>query len=176
MHRQILSNSRHFYLLENSFFDCESKIIFQEFPLIDTSLALEYKLKSTSPLLHLRAFWTLKICTSSFHASQMALKSYSTEPSITWSMIWLSDHFHHSVLRDKILLIKFVVAVVESFSHVRLCDPMDCSAPGFPILNNLPEFAQIHIHWIGDPIQSSHPLSSSSALALNLSQHQDLLQ
>ena len=39
------------------------------------------------------------------------------------------------------------------------CDPIDCSTPGFPVLHNLPEFAQIHVHWIGDAIQPSHPLS-----------------
>ena len=39
-----------------------------------------------------------------------------------------------------------------------LCDPMDCSTSGFPVLHHLPEFAQIHIHWVGDVIQPSHPL------------------
>ena len=34
-----------------------------------------------------------------------------------------------------------------------LCDPMDCSTPGFPLLNYLPEFAQIHVHWLSDIIQ-----------------------
>ena len=36
------------------------------------------------------------------------------------------------------------------------CDPMDCSTPGFPVLHYLPEFAQTHVHWVGDAIQSSH--------------------
>ena len=40
-----------------------------------------------------------------------------------------------------------------------LCDPMDCSTPGFPVLQYIPEFAQTHAHWIGDAIQPSHPLS-----------------
>ena len=40
------------------------------------------------------------------------------------------------------------------------CDPMDCSTPGFPVLHRLPELAQTHVHWVGDAIQSSHPLSS----------------
>ena len=40
-----------------------------------------------------------------------------------------------------------------------LCDPMDCSMPGFPVLYYLPEFAQTHVHWVGDAIQPSHPLS-----------------
>ena len=37
--------------------------------------------------------------------------------------------------------------------------PMDCSAPGFPVLHHLPEFAQTHVHWVGDAIQPAHPLS-----------------
>ena len=47
-----------------------------------------------------------------------------------------------------------------------LCDPMDCSTPGFPVLHHLPELAQTHAHWVGDAIQPSHPLSSPSPLAL----------
>ena len=43
-------------------------------------------------------------------------------------------------------------------SCLTLCDPMDCSTPGFPVLQHLPEFAQTHIHWVGDAIQPSHPL------------------
>ena len=52
------------------------------------------------------------------------------------------------------------------------CDSMDCSMPGFPVLHYLLEFVQTHVHWVDDPIQTSHPLSPPS-LALNLSQHQD---
>ena len=61
----------------------------------------------------------------------------------------------------------------EQFSSV---DPMDCSTPGFPVHHQLPELAQIHIHWVGDAIQPSHPLSSPSPSAFNLSQHQGLFQ
>ena len=39
------------------------------------------------------------------------------------------------------------------------CDPMDCRTPSFPVLHYLPEFAQTHVHWVGDAIQPSHPLS-----------------
>ena len=39
-----------------------------------------------------------------------------------------------------------------------LCDPMDCSMPGFPVLHYLLEFAQTHVHWVDDAIQPSHPL------------------
>ena len=57
-----------------------------------------------------------------------------------------------------------------------LCDPTDCSTPGFPVLHHLLEFAEIHVHWIGDAIQPSHPLSPPSPPTFNLSQHQGLFQ
>ena len=53
-----------------------------------------------------------------------------------------------------------------------LCNPMDCSRPGFPVHHQLPELAQTHVHQLGDIIQPSHPPSSPSPPALNLSQHQ----
>ena len=60
-------------------------------------------------------------------------------------------------------------------SCLTLCDPVDCSTPGFPV-HQLPELAQTHVHWVGDAIQPSHPLSSPSPPALNLSQHRGLFQ
>ena len=57
-----------------------------------------------------------------------------------------------------------------------LCDPMDCSTPGFSVHHQLPEFTQTHVHQVSDAIQPSHPLSSPSPPALNLSQHQGLFQ
>ena len=56
-----------------------------------------------------------------------------------------------------------------------LCDPMDCSMPGFSVHHQLLEFTQTHVHWDGDAIQTSH-LSSPSPPAFNLSQHQGLFQ
>ena len=41
-----------------------------------------------------------------------------------------------------------------------LCDPTDCSMPGLLIHHQLPEFTQTHVHWVGDAIQPSHPVSS----------------
>ena len=55
-----------------------------------------------------------------------------------------------------------------------LCNPMDCSTPGFPVHHQLPELAQTDVHWVSDAIQPSHPLSSPSPPAFNLSQHQSL--
>ena len=48
-------------------------------------------------------------------------------------------------------------------SCLTLCNPMDCSTPGFPVLHYLLEFTQTHVHWVGNAIQPSHPLSSSVA-------------
>ena len=56
------------------------------------------------------------------------------------------------------------------------CNPMNSSAPGLPIHHQLPESTQTYIHWVCDAIQPSHPLSSPSPPALNLSQHQGLFQ
>ena len=64
------------------------------------------------------------------------------------------------------------VAVVVTQSYPTLCDPMDCSTPGFPDLRHLPELTQTHGHWVSDAIQPSHPLSSPSPPVFNLSQHQ----
>ena len=56
------------------------------------------------------------------------------------------------------------------------CNPMDCSIPGFPVLHCLLEFPQVHVHWVGDAIQPSHPLLPSSPFAFSLSRHQGLFQ
>ena len=57
-----------------------------------------------------------------------------------------------------------------------VCDAMDSSKPGLPVHHQLLEFTQTHVHWVGDAIQPSHPLSSLSPPAFNLSQHKSLFQ
>ena len=57
-----------------------------------------------------------------------------------------------------------------------LCDPIDCSTPGLPVHHQLPEFTQTNVHQVNDVIQPSHPLSSTSPSAFNLSQHQGLFK
>ena len=57
-----------------------------------------------------------------------------------------------------------------------LCGPMDCSMPGFPVHHQLLEITQTHVHWVGDAIQPSHPLSPPSSPAFSLSHHQRLFQ
>ena len=75
-------------------------------------------------------------------------------------------------------------SAIHQFSSVQFsrlvvsnsCDPMDRSMPGLPVHHQLPEFTQTHVHWVGDAIQPSHPLSSPSPPAPNPSQHQGLFQ
>ena len=59
-------------------------------------------------------------------------------------------------------------------SYPTHCDPMDCSMPGLPVYHQLPEPAQIHVPWISDAIQPSHPLLAPCPPVFNLSQHQGL--
>ena len=61
-------------------------------------------------------------------------------------------------------------------SCLTLCDPMDCTTPGFPVHHQLLALTQTHVYWVGDAIQPSHPLSSPSPCTFNLSQHQGLFQ
>ena len=86
----------------------------------------------------------------------------------------LRDHeFNYQILWRKV----FFELAREWFNYccwvAKLCpplhNPMDCSTPGSSILHCLPEFAQIHVHWVGDAIQPSHPLSPPSLPALNVS-------
>ena len=66
---------------------------------------------------------------------------------------------------------------VQSLSRVQLfAIPMNCSTPGLPVHHQLSEFTQAHVHWVGDALQPSHPHSSPSPPAFNLSQHQGLFQ
>ena len=65
-------------------------------------------------------------------------------------------------------------SVIQSCST--LCDPMDCSTPGFPVQHQFPELTQTHVHRVCDAIQPSYSLSYPSPPAFNLSQHQGLFQ
>ena len=76
-------------------------------------------------------------------------------------------------------LISCVTLISVQFSCLVVsdsCDLMDCSTPGLPVHHQLPEFIQTHVHSVGDAIQPSHPLSSSSPSTFNLSQHQGLFE
>ena len=82
---------------------------------------------------------------------------YGTVHRVAKSWTWLSDSVQFSSVAQ---------------SCLTLCDPMNCSTPGLPFPHQLPEFTQTHVHWVGDAIQPSHPLSSPSPPAPNPSQHE----
>ena len=67
-------------------------------------------------------------------------------------------------------LLRYKWSEVKLLSHVRLF-ATPCT-PGLPVHHQLLEFTQTHVHWVGDAIQPSHPLTSPSPPALNLFQHQ----
>ena len=69
--------------------------------------------------------------------------------------IHLKDFSTHNLIPSL-----FCCSVAQSC--LTLCDPMDCSTPGFPVLHYFSEFAQPHVHWVSDAIQPSQPLSSPS--------------
>ena len=60
------------------------------------------------------------------------------------------------ILKKEMGLVISVVA--QLLSCVLLCDPMDCSPPGFTVLHYHPKFAQTHVHRVDDAIEPSHPL------------------
>ena len=107
-----------------------------------------------------------------FHVSDMVNRAaVNMEMQVfLWVISFPSDEFSHQL-----------VTVVTSYSQLQrvsptLCNLMDCSTPGFPAHHQIPELTQTHVHWVSDAIQPSHPLSSPSPPAFNLSQDHGLLQ
>ena len=95
---------------------------------------------------------------------------------LAWKIPWTEETGRLQSMGSQRLGHNWAFSSGQSLSHVRLCNPMDYSTRGLPVHHQFPEFTQIHVHWVGDAIQPSHPLSSHSPPAFNLAQHQDLLQ
>ena len=101
-----------------------------------------------------------------------------------WNFFTILLYWHISSLVMHILcLLKvfnpFELPTMLSGSVAQSCltlRPMNCSTPGLPLHHQLPEFTQTHVHQVSDAIQPSHPLSSPSPPALNLSQHHGLFK
>ena len=86
------------------------------------------------------------------------------EARYSWWGVWALLKWEEATKDTQIIV---VVVVVQSLSRVQLCDPMDCSLPGFSVLHYHLEFAQTHVHWVSDAIQPSRSLSSPSPPALS---------
>ena len=117
-------------------------------------------------------------CTSMFKASLITLAKTWKQPTCPKTGEWITnfviDSHTHTHTHNGILLSHQFTSI--TLSCLTLCDPMNRSTLGLPVHHQLPEFTQTHFHRVSDAIQSSHPLSSPSLPALNLSQHQDLFQ
>ena len=98
-----------------------------------------------------------------------------------WWIFKFSFYFHyHFVSYTWLYFLSDCFTIYNQYTSVTqscptLCNPMDYSMIGLPVHQQLPEFAQTHVHW-GDAIQPSHPLSSPSPLAFNPSLHQGLFK
>ena len=90
---------------------------------------------------------------------------------VIWSNSWKIQYrlLLDTRIKQQFSIIQFSRSVVSDSLR-----PKNCSPPGFPVYRQLPELAQTHVQRVGDAIQPSHPLSSPSRPAFNLSQHQDL--
>ena len=99
---------------------------------------------------------------------------------------WITENYSLSMISTMKIQVntlhcKYRLSASVQFSSIAqscltLCNPMNRSMPGFPVHHKLLESTQTHTIWVGDAIQSSHPLSSPSPPAPNPSQHQSLFQ
>ena len=92
-------------------------------------------------------------------------------PSINNIFLWIISLLLSIHLIVFLIIKRFFCFCLVTNLCPTLCDPMDCSTPGSPVL---PEFDQTHVHWISDAIQPSHSLLSPFPAAFNLSQYQGL--
>ena len=92
----------------------------------------------------------------------------------SWMTVTLFYQRAHNSLYFVMTLSDQIRSVAQSCPT--LCDPMNCSTPGFPVHHQLPEFTQTHVHRVSDAIQPSHPPLSPSPPAPSPSQHQSLFQ
>ena len=125
------------------------------------------------------ALWHLPCCKQTFFLAVLGLRCCSSFSLLvaSWATLQLQCT---GFLLQWLLLLQSMGSRACRLSVAQscpvLCDPMDCSTPGLPVHQQLPEFTQTHFHWIGDAIKPSHPLSSHFPPAPNPSQHQSLFQ
>ena len=114
---------------------------------------------------------------SPMHESEKSKWSHSVVSDSSWPHGLQPGFSVHGIFQARVLewgAIVFSSSIAQSCPI--LCEPMDCSTPGLPVHRQLTEFTQTHVHASSDGIQPSHPLSSPSPPAFNLSQHQGLFQ
>ena len=112
-----------------------------------------------------------------YDGHSISLKGFlPTEVDIMFSQLNSPILVHFSSLIPKMSMFTECIAQFSSVtqSYLTLCDPMDCSTPGFLVHHQFLELTQTHVHRVSDAIQPPHSLLSPSPCAFNLSQNQDL--
>ena len=142
-----------------------------------------FQFKLPSPPMTLRPGWVLTLQGRVFQL-KMSLDAYNefqnndglNEVEASLCTSGLSIQRSQRGPRASLSSVQFISVQFSRSVMSTLCGPMTCSTPGLPIHHQLPEFTKTHVHWVGDAIQPSHPLSSPSPPTFNLSQHQGLFK
>jgi len=108
--------------------------------------------------------------------SSAQIRTFLLGPEEIWDLINLTSTSFNGLMGPHKYYFIYCCCCSVSKSCLTCWDPMDCSMPGLPVPHHLQEFAQVHVHWIGDAIQSSNLLFPLSPPALNLSQHQGIFR
>ena len=116
-------------------------------------------------------FKKIRVTKETFHAKMGTVKDRNSMDQTEAEDIKKRWQEYTEKLHKKDLQFSTVIQLCPT-----LCNPMDRSTPGLPVHHQLLESAQTHVHWVGDAIQLSHPLSSHSPPAFNIFQHQGRFQ
>ena len=106
---------------------------------------------------------------------KILLQHHSSKASVLWYSAFFMVHVSHLYMTTGKTSFDYILLSSVAPLCPTLCNPMDCSMPGFHIHHQLLELAQTHVHQVGDATQPSHPLLSPSPV-FSLSQHQGLFQ
>ena len=154
-------------------------------PLIETMIPSNYLILCHPLLLLPSVFPSIRVFSNELALCARWPKywsfSFSISPSNEYSRLisvridWLILLLSKGLSKESSSAHNLKAFVVQSISHVRLCDPTDWGTSGFPILHCLPEFVQTQVHCVSDAIQPSHSVTPFSSCPQSF-QHQGLFQ
>ena len=114
----------------------------------------------------------LKLSWPPFCLSVSLLLVATHSSTLAWKIPWMEEPVRLQSMGFQRIRHEWAtsLSLISVQSSLTLVTPRTAACPGFPVHHQLPELAQTHVHWFGDDIQPSHPLSSPSPPAFNLSQ------